>query len=124
MLLDGEIVALAETGEPAGFQRLQGRIHLTGPAGSRGTAPTPVALIVFDVLRDGSKIAIAPLTARRARLERYWWVREGGPTGRGALPQCGFGRGVSRDGAPSRSGSAREMALRLSQFVPGDGRAL
>src|SRR5215475_8149089 len=27
--LDGEIVALDEHGEPAGFQKLQGRIHLT-----------------------------------------------------------------------------------------------
>ena len=110
VLLDGEIVALDETGEPAGFQRLQARIHLTGPAGSRGTAPTPVALIAFDVLRDGSEdLRSLPLTARRARLERIIG---------------GFGRGVQGDGAPSRGGGAGGMALRLSQFVPGDGRAL
>src|SRR5687768_15813509 len=30
LLIDGEIVALDEQGRPAGFQRLQGRIHLTG----------------------------------------------------------------------------------------------
>src|SRR5262245_44212389 len=29
-VLDGEIVALDERGRPAGFQRLQGRMHLTG----------------------------------------------------------------------------------------------
>ena len=29
VLLDGEIVALDQHGEPAGFQRLQGRMHLT-----------------------------------------------------------------------------------------------
>jgi ATP-dependent DNA ligase len=29
VVLDGEIVALDEHGEPAGFQKLQGRIHLT-----------------------------------------------------------------------------------------------
>src|SRR3569832_1269534 len=28
VILDGEIVALDERGRPAGFQRLQGRIHL------------------------------------------------------------------------------------------------
>ena len=31
MVLDGEIVALDEEGRPAGFQRLQGRMHLSGP---------------------------------------------------------------------------------------------
>src|SRR5690554_5453420 len=30
VVLDGEIVALDEAGEPVGFQNLQGRIHLTG----------------------------------------------------------------------------------------------
>src|SRR5262249_8840851 len=29
LILDGEIVALDDHGEPAGFQHLQGRIHLT-----------------------------------------------------------------------------------------------
>src|SRR5690606_37505204 len=29
LVLDGEIVALDEKGRPSGFQRLQGRIHLT-----------------------------------------------------------------------------------------------
>src|SRR4051812_511825 len=31
LVLDGEIVALDERGQPAGFQRLQGRMHLLGP---------------------------------------------------------------------------------------------
>ena len=30
VILDGEIVALSETGQPIGFERLQSRIHLTG----------------------------------------------------------------------------------------------
>src|SRR3982750_825227 len=30
LVLDGEIVALEEDGRPAGFQRLQGRMHLLG----------------------------------------------------------------------------------------------
>src|SRR4051812_15076468 len=37
LLLDGEIVALDPGGEPTGFQNLQGRIHLGGHAGGRGS---------------------------------------------------------------------------------------
>jgi hypothetical protein len=32
LVLDGEIVALDDKGEPAGFQQLQGRIHLHAPS--------------------------------------------------------------------------------------------
>src|SRR5688572_17442190 len=67
LLLDGEIVALDERGEPIGFQNLQGRIHLKTPQ-----QPTErIALIVFDVLRVGDEdLRGLPLTARRARLEK------------------------------------------------------
>src|SRR3974390_1346333 len=51
VVLDGEIVALDAKGQPAGFQQLQGRIHLSEidetPASAR------VAFIAFDVLRHG-----------------------------------------------------------------------
>src|SRR5439155_1614049 len=70
VVLDGEIVALDSTGEPTGFQQLQGRIHLTGDVGrliaaqatgrGRGTGagtvtrppgpPGRVAFIAFDLL--------------------------------------------------------------------------
>ena len=95
VLLDGEIVALDERGEPAGFQRLQGRIHLTAEADIGGRVVTqPVAFVAFDVLRDGDvDVRPLPLTARRARLERIF-----GNTGTGSL--------------------------RLSEFHAGDGRAL
>jgi bifunctional non-homologous end joining protein LigD len=95
VLLDGEIVALDEAGEPAGFQRLQGRIHLTSDGDIGGRVVTqPVAFVAFDVLRDGDvDVRALPLTARRARLERI------------------FGNTGSR-------------ALRLSEFHAGDGRAL
>src|ERR1051326_7541231 len=38
LVLDGEIVALDDKGNPAGFQNLQGRIHLQTP--TRPTGPT------------------------------------------------------------------------------------
>jgi len=95
VLLDGEIVALDQHGEPAGFQRLQGRIHLTSERdiGSR-VGTEPVAFVAFDVLRDGeTDVRALPLTARRARLERIF-------------------------------GNTGTTLLRLSEFSPGDGRAL
>lgn len=72
VLLDGEIVALDARGQPLGFQHLAGRIHLTGRAPiSLHAAATPVALVVFDVLRDGrDDVRGLPLASRRARLEK------------------------------------------------------
>jgi bifunctional non-homologous end joining protein LigD len=95
VLLDGEIVALDKDGEPAGFQNLQGRIHLTRDADiRRAPAGRPVAFVAFDILFDGADdLRALPLTARRARLERVF----------------------SNTGTP---------VLRLSDFVPADGRAL
>src|SRR3954471_20185960 len=49
LVLDGEIVALDAKGAPAGFQQLQGRIHLIEGEAS----PASTALIAFDILRDG-----------------------------------------------------------------------
>jgi bifunctional non-homologous end joining protein LigD len=71
VVLDGEIVALDEHGEPAGFQRLQNRIHLTESHSQ--SAAGRVAFIAFDVLRDrGEDLRPLPFTARRARLERIF----------------------------------------------------
>lgn len=90
--LDGEIVALDEQGNPAGFQKLQNRIHLT-ESNSRSAAGR-VAFIAFDILRDRDEdLRPLPLTARRARLERVF----------------------------RNPGS---QILRMSEVVPGDGRAL
>jgi bifunctional non-homologous end joining protein LigD len=71
MLIDGEIVALDAQGRPAGFQKLQGRIHLTSARDvERIDAAQPVALIAFDILRDGDEdLRGLPLVDRRARLE-------------------------------------------------------
>jgi bifunctional non-homologous end joining protein LigD len=71
IVLDGEIVALDEKGEPAGFQKLQNRIHLT-ESNSR-LAAGRVAFIAFDILRDGDE-DLRPLgfTERRMRLDRVF----------------------------------------------------
>jgi len=72
IVLDGEIVALDSKGEPAGFQKLQGRIHLTGDRDSVSTT-SRVAFIAFDVLRDGrTDFRERPLLERRAALERIF----------------------------------------------------
>ena len=92
VVLDGEIVALDQAGDPAGFQRLQNRIHLT-ESNSRSAAGR-VAFIAFDILRDRDEdLRPLPLTERRARLERVF----------------------RNPGSP---------ILRISEVVPGDGRAL
>ena len=67
VVLDGEIVALDAENRPAGFQRLQGRIHLTMEA----TDSTPTAYILFDALRDGDRdLCNLPLLERRKIVER------------------------------------------------------
>jgi bifunctional non-homologous end joining protein LigD len=69
LVLDGEIVALDAQGEPAGFQQLQGRIHLSEADGALGRT----ALIAFDILRDGrTDYRDRPLLERRAALEKVF----------------------------------------------------
>ena len=95
MLLDGEIVALDAEGRPAGFQKLQGRIHLTSAKDVEAVEKAqPVALIAFDVLRDGDDdVRGLPLIERRARLVK-------------------------------RLGRATGKVIRISDQVAQDGRAL
>lgn len=101
VVLDGEIVALDARGRPAGFQRLQSRIHVTVP-GYRSAKPIlrpdeqPVAFIAFDILRVADR-DLRPLTLeqRRAQLDDLFERRPPGST-----------------------------LLRTSDQHPGDGRAL
>ncbi len=101
VVLDGELVALDTSGEPAGFQRLQGRIHIKDSAeGGRAKAAAPaslagrVAFIAFDLLQVGSaSLCEQPLTERRKALEHLL-------------------RGK------------RSPLFRISEQVRGDGRAL
>jgi bifunctional non-homologous end joining protein LigD len=69
VVLDGEIVALVD-GEPARFQKLQGRIHaMQTELIARNSAAAPAALVLFDILMDGDDVLISePWTERRKRL--------------------------------------------------------
>jgi bifunctional non-homologous end joining protein LigD len=75
IVLDGEIVALDEEMRPAGFQRLQHRIHVTVPGfnSKKKILPPqeqPAAFVAFDLLRDGDDdLRSRSLTERRKRLE-------------------------------------------------------
>jgi bifunctional non-homologous end joining protein LigD len=73
LLIDGEIVALDARGRPAGFQQLQGRIHVKGPREIDVLdRQHPTAFLAFDLLRAGTEdLRGLPLTARREALETY-----------------------------------------------------
>jgi bifunctional non-homologous end joining protein LigD len=72
IVLDGEVVALDASGEPARFQDLQGRMHLLDEVSvSHRSGEAPAAFIVFDILVDGSELLVEKVwDERRARLER------------------------------------------------------
>ena len=95
LVLDGELVALDKNGAPSGFQKLQGRIHLIGSSDvERVDRDQPVALILFDLLRDGDDdLRGLPLAERRTRLE-------------------------------ARLKGHLTSTLRLSEQIAGDGRAM
>src|SRR5688572_18480458 len=95
LFIDGEIVALDSRGRPAGFQRLQGRIHVKGSHDIDALdRAQPTAFIAFDLLRDGpDDVRGLPLKGRRERLE-------------GHLAGC------------------LSETLRMSEQVAADGRAL
>ena len=95
LVIDGEIVALDAKGQPAGFQRLQGRIHLLSARDvDRIEHEQPVAYIAFDLLTHGTTdLRGLPLLDRRAKLER---ILDGRLT----------------------------ATLRISEQSPGDGHAL
>jgi bifunctional non-homologous end joining protein LigD len=97
VVLDGEIVAIDDSGRPLGFQHVQGRIHLSSPPDiERAERDQPTALLLFDLLRDGDEdLRGQPLAARRLRLQQR-----------------------------IRPASGPRPVLRLSEIVADDGRAL
>jgi bifunctional non-homologous end joining protein LigD len=94
IVLDGEIVALDERGDPAGFQRLQGRIHLSQLDVRSALPAARLAYFAFDILTEGTTdLRRLPLVERRKRLEQLL-------------------------------GSLRSPSVRLSEIAVGDGRRL
>jgi DNA ligase D-like protein (predicted ligase)/DNA ligase D-like protein (predicted 3'-phosphoesterase) len=80
-VLDGEIVALDESGQPS-FERLQSRINLTSATEvERAKINCPVSMYVFDVLWiDDRDLTQLPLSERRSILDET--VTAEGPIGR------------------------------------------
>ena len=71
LLLDGEVVAVADDGTPLAFQYLQDRLHVAGAAARAAAISVAAALVVFDLLRDGEEdLRSLPFRERRQRLER------------------------------------------------------
>ena len=68
-VVDGEIVSLGRDGRPS-FEMLQQRIGIADPGASRRAAgETPVTLVAFDLLFDGTPLIDLPYRERRRRLE-------------------------------------------------------
>ena len=96
VLLDGEVVATANDGSPRAFQFLQDRLQRTGAAAETAARKAPVALVLFDLLREGDEdLRPLPCHERRQRLE-------------------GLLRGRRRD----------VQLIRLADSQVGDGEAL
>ena len=72
LVLDGEVVALDENGEPARFQQLQGRMHvLDEKLVSDHSSNAPAAFVAFDMLLDGDEPLLEETwDVRRKHLER------------------------------------------------------
>jgi bifunctional non-homologous end joining protein LigD len=91
VVLDGELVALDPGGNPAGFQHLQGRLHVKG----EHLPGSATAFIVFDVLRVGdTDLRDHPLRDRRTVLERLFTKRAAAGTLRVSEQVAGDGRAL------------------------------
>jgi len=143
-ILDGEIVAFSEDGEPD-FQALQGRMHLGSEAAVRRRAKdTPVTYVLFDLLFcDGHDLCDLPYAERRERLEALgldgpsWQTPVARPGDGQALLKLTADRGLegvvakrteSRYLPGRRSSSWLKVKNVLSQdlviggWMPGEGR--
>jgi bifunctional non-homologous end joining protein LigD len=120
VLLDGEIAALDERGRPAGFQRLQGRMHLLGARDvERAEEAQPATFIAFDLLREGKEdLTRLPLTERRKRLEQIFdRIFRLKAEATGTRPASGA------DSRRSRL-KAEGQLIRLSEQVADDGTGM
>jgi bifunctional non-homologous end joining protein LigD len=115
-VLDGEVVALADDGQPS-FWLLQQRINLSGELDiQRARKTTPVHFYVFDILwLDDRDLTTEPLTERRRILHQV--VTEGGPV---AFAYSIDGQGRAFYQAAKELGLEGIIAKRLdSVYEPG-----
>lgn len=115
-ILDGEILALDETGRPS-FARLQRRMHAEGTQNiARLAAEVPVWFVLFDVLwADGRSLMDEPYTRRRAVLEE---LTIAGPAWQ--ITPAHVGQGAAMMDAAKRNGLEGLVAKRLdSVYEPG-----
>lgn len=115
-VLDGEVVAFDEQGKPS-FQRLQGRMHLTGErrVASR-MSDTPIAYLIFDVLHlDGRSTRDLAWDDRRGLLES---LELAGPSWQ--TPRAHLGGGAALLDASRAAGVEGIVAKRRSStYLPG-----
>ena len=114
-VIDGEIVALDERGNPS-FQRLQRRMHLRGAALERLRRQVPATFVAFDLLwLDGEPLTGLPLEQRLALLEE---VLVPGPHLQRSEPIAEHG--LALYAAARERGLEGVMAKRLgSAYAPG-----
>lgn len=116
-VLDGEVVAFDDAGLPS-FGRLQGRMHLTGPAVAARMASTPVAYLIFDLLYLGEQPMFDVAYSERRRLLAQ--LDLAGPAWRTPAVHTGGGEGTALLHATRERGLEGIVAKRLtSVYTPG-----
>jgi bifunctional non-homologous end joining protein LigD len=116
VVLDGEIVAFDENGQPS-FERLQSRMHVESESTIRRLMQqVPVVYVLFDVLwADGRSLLDLPYEQRRARLTDLQLT---GPSWQ--TPPNEVGDGSATIDVSKRFGLEGVMAKRLdSRYEPG-----
>ena len=113
-VLDGELVALGESGRPS-FEALQARMHVQRPAPALLSA-VPVSFLAFDVLHlDGERLLSSAYDERRAVLEG---LGLDGP--HWATPPAFEGDGASAVEVSRQQGLEGVLAKRrASAYTPG-----
>jgi bifunctional non-homologous end joining protein LigD len=115
-VLDGELVAFDESGNPS-FERLQRRMHVTSSSALRRlSTSTPIAYAIFDVLYlDGRVLIDTPYEGRRELLEQ---LELGGPAWR--VPAAHVGEGTHLLEATQKQGLEGVIAKKLGcRYEPG-----
>jgi bifunctional non-homologous end joining protein LigD len=115
-VLDGEIVAFDDAGQPS-FERLQGRMNLASEtAVRRRMADCPVTYLIFDLLYlDGRSLIDLQYTERRQRLEELELDGEHWQT-----PSYHRGEGKALRDLTKQRGLEGLVAKRLdSRYLPG-----